>query len=51
MVPTVAHLSEAELEAAYVACRDVRRSRHLQTVHGGDKPGQWSVGVVLTRAE
>lgn len=32
MVPTVAHLSEAELEAAYVACRDVRRSRHLQTI-------------------
>lgn len=32
MVPTVAHLSEAELEAEYVACIDVRRSRHLQTI-------------------
>ncbi len=32
MVPTVAHLSDAELEAEYVACRDARRSRHLQTI-------------------
>lgn len=32
MVPTVAHLSEAELEAEYVACSDVRRSRHLQAI-------------------
>ncbi len=32
MVPTVAHLSEAELEAEYIACSDARRSRHLQTI-------------------
>ena len=32
MVPTAAHLSEAELEAEYVGCRDVRRSRHLQAI-------------------
>lgn len=32
MVQTVAHLSEAELEAEYVACSDARRSRHLQTI-------------------
>ena len=32
MVPPAAHLSEAELEAEYVACRDARRSRHLQTI-------------------
>ncbi len=32
MVPTVAHLSEAELEAEYLACSDARRSRHLQAI-------------------
>jgi transposase len=32
VVQTVAHLSEAELEAEYVACSDVCRSRHLQTI-------------------
>lgn len=32
MVQTVAHLSEAELEAEYVACSDARRSRHVQTI-------------------
>jgi len=32
MVQTVAHLSEAELEAEYIACSDARRSRHLQTI-------------------
>lgn len=32
MVPTTAHLSDADLEAEYVACRDARRSRHLQTI-------------------
>ena len=32
MAQTVAHLSEAELEAEYVACSDARRSRHLQTI-------------------
>lgn len=30
MVRTVAHLSEAELEAEYIACSDARRSRHHQ---------------------
>ena len=32
MVQTVAHLSEAELEAEYVTCSDARRSRHLQAI-------------------
>ena len=32
MVPIAAHLSDAELEAEYVGCRDVRRSRHLQAI-------------------
>jgi transposase len=32
MVPIAAHLSDAELEAEYVACGDARRSRHVQTI-------------------
>ena len=32
MVFTATHLSDAELEAEYVGCRDVRRSRHLQAI-------------------
>jgi transposase len=32
MVPTAAHLNDAELEAEYVGCRDARRSRHLQAI-------------------
>ena len=32
MVPIATHLSDAELELEYLACRDARRSRHLQTI-------------------
>ena len=32
MATVVAHLSDVELEAEYVGCRDVRLSRHVQTI-------------------
>jgi len=32
MVAIATQLSDAELEAEYVTCRDARRSRHLQTI-------------------
>jgi hypothetical protein len=47
-----------QYKSAYVLAHKLREAMsldvgglHLGGVHGGDKPGQWSVGAVLTRAE
>jgi hypothetical protein len=44
------HASGKAIKAIKAIARDLRVSRKVVRVHGGDKPGHWIVGDVLMRA-